>query len=143
MGCIIILLVAWFTLCESEVRYSNIAIVVHSFDGNKIIQQFMDETFLRNMNVIYMTGNDDQIPSKLHHRNLKTIKYDGHPGNQWKPYKGIHRTLAGILAANITFSDIDWILVMDDDTVPNMMYVNKTLAGMDPSIPFLLGNIGK
>jgi hypothetical protein len=132
---------------KPNVRYPNIATVVHSYDGNRVVQRFMGSTFLRDMNVVIMTGNDDVNITHFDRRFLKSISYNGHPGNgkkdHWGVYKGIHRPLAGIFAANASFPDVDWIFVIDDDSVPDMESINAQFLRMDPTIPFLLGLVGK
>eukprot|EP00602_Paraphysomonas_sp_CaronLab_P001946 CAMPEP_0185023038 /NCGR_PEP_ID=MMETSP1103-20130426/5734_1 /TAXON_ID=36769 /ORGANISM="Paraphysomonas bandaiensis, Strain Caron Lab Isolate" /LENGTH=416 /DNA_ID=CAMNT_0027555423 /DNA_START=76 /DNA_END=1323 /DNA_ORIENTATION=+ len=134
---------------NGTIRYPSIAFVVHSHSGNHVIQDFMLKTFLRNTQTIVMTGVDvsaDDAGVETKRRLMsKIIRYDGHPGNKiekFSVYKGIHRPLAGIYFANKSFPHVDWIYVMDDDSLPFLRLVHKILSGINASIPLLLGQVG-
>ena len=59
-------------------------------------------------------------------------------------YPGAHRTLVGVLAANDTFPDTAWTVVMDDDNMlRNPSELAQYLLNFNPDTPFFLaGRIG-
>ena len=58
-------------------------------------------------------------------------------------YFGAHRTLAGLLVANDTWPDAEWVLVADDDNDVDVSKVRRYLAQLDSSVPLLLaGRVG-
>ena len=58
-------------------------------------------------------------------------------------YPGAQRTLVGILAANDTFPNTAWTLVVDDDNMVKPTEVAMYLSHFDPDKPFLLaGRLG-
>lgn len=94
------------------------------------------------------------IVDGMRSRRLMHVFYDDNPGCTEKckngpdylkigRYYGAHRTVAGILAANDTWPDAKWILVVDDDDHVSMPAIWDYLGNINESIPlFLAGRIG-
>lgn len=129
----------------------NVAFIIHSNNANDVVSSFMAETFLRNTNLIIVSGHDSYEATVASRRNLRTRKvvYDGNPGGMGKTFRtggrkylGTHRTMAGILIAMDTIPDLDWVYVLDDDNVVNVDKVCNVLGKQNSSIPLLLGFIG-
>jgi|MDSY01.1.fsa_nt_gb hypothetical protein len=58
-------------------------------------------------------------------------------------YPGAHRTLVGLLAANNSFPNTSWTLVVDDDNLLRPAEVASYLSNFDPDVPFFLaGRLG-
>ena len=134
-----------------DVRCPNVAFVVHSNNNNDHVTDFMANTFLRDTNLIIMSGHDsyDATVNSRRHLNLRKVIYDGNPGGvgntfrtEGRKYLGTHRTMAGILVAMDTMPHVDWIYVLDDDNVVNVNIVCEVLGKVDLTVPLLLGVVG-
>lgn len=152
-GYFTLFLTSTFTLSVlGAVKCPQVAFVVHSNNNNDHVTDFMSKTFLRDANVVIMSGHDAfdaTVESRRRHLNLRKVIYDGNPGGidvtfrtEGKKYLGTHRTMAGILTAMDTFPDAKWVHVMDDDNVVNVQTVCVTLSTLNHSIPLFLGFVG-
>ena len=147
-----VLVLSSFAVSIQGVRCPQVAFVVHSNNNNNNVTQFMANTFLRDTNMILMTGHDSvdaTVPSRRRLRYRKIV-YDGNPGGvektfrtEGRKYLGTHRTMAGILAAIDLFPDADWVYVLDDDNVVNAEMVCAVLGRVNASVPLFLGVVGE
>jgi len=150
-GCLVVLLLNIVAWRAQAVRCPQVVFIVHSNTNNDHVTDFMSTTFLRDTNLILMSGHDSAEATVASRRNLRMRKvlYDGNPGGQDKTFKtegkkylGTHRTMAGILAAMDTHPDADWVYVLDDDNVVNADMVCEVLSRLNPTIPLFLGYVG-
>lgn len=51
--------------------------------------------------------------------------------------------MAGILVAMDTLPHVDWVYVLDDDNVVNVDIVCEALNRVNPTVPLILGLVGK
>jgi len=99
-------------------------------------------------------ASDDNDFVEEPRRRLNYINYDDNPGcGRRSPtckrptyhmiglYRGAQRTVAGILAANDTWPDAKWVLVVDDDAVVDRREVWRHLATVDGRVPLLLAGL--
>ena len=149
---ITVLTLCHLSTCVYGVKCPKVAFVVHSNNNNEHVTDFMSKTFLRDTNLVIMTGHDsfDGTVGSRRHLNLRKVAYDGNPGGYDKTFRtggrkylGTHRTMAGILAAMDTMPDVEWVHVLDDDNTISTKIVCDTLGRLNSSIPLLLGYVGK
>ena len=149
------LLLLWFQEGVRALRCPNVAFVVHSNTHNDRVTTFMSETFLRDTNLVIVTGHDtfDSVVSHRRRRqrklHLRKVVYDGNPGGLQKTFRtgggkylGTHRTMAGVLMAMDLYPHVDWVYVLDDDNVINPDAICSTLNALNASVPLLLGQVG-
>lgn len=67
-------------LGDSHVRCPNVAFVVHSNNNNDHTTDFMSNTFLRDTNLVVMSGHDSFDKTVESRRHLRRVIYDGNPG---------------------------------------------------------------
>ena len=140
---------------SGAVKCPSVAFVVHSNARNDHITDFMSSTFLKDTNLVVVSGHDtfDTVVEHRRHkkkrRNLRRVIYNGNPGGRQTfrtgggNYLGTHRTLAGVLMAMDLHPEVDWVYVMDDDNVVNVDQICDRLSTENASIPLLLGSVGK
>lgn len=134
------------------VRYPRMGMVMHSHGDakNNSIVQFSVDTWLNDTQLLVIDGYDQT-------RRLQAyVRYDGNPGcgndddgckgkatfKKIGRYYGAHRTMAGVLMANDTFSP-DWIYVFDDDNYAKLDHIYDFLLTLDHNVPLLIaGTVG-